>query len=92
MRVTLKPRWANEEPLVVLIDDGTVTLEDGTVVGRVRKGSRTWERRPYRGARYVTARGTVPEWHGWYRGSMNARPDVADDTRVGCIRKLLGDS
>lgn len=57
-------------------------------IGRVEKGTRSWERRS-KGNRYVNARGRTPEWHGWVPNSRNARPDVTGDTRGEVLAKLI---
>ena len=79
------------EYVVVLDAHGRAFLggTDGPDLGRVARGSRTWERRS-RGNRYVNARGSTAEWHGWVPGSRSARPDEYADTRNELLCKLIG--
>lgn len=82
------------DSVVQVAEDGTVwfgAIEGvvrGAPIGRVVKGTREWERRSP-GARYVNARGTTPEWHGYAAGGRGWRPDVRADTRGETIAKLI---
>jgi hypothetical protein len=81
--------FADVPDTVVLIDSDGYVSADGVALGRIEKGTRTWERRS-RGNRYVNARGQTTEWHGWAAGwSTSPRPDVRADTRREVLLRLL---
>jgi len=65
-----------------------VVAEDGTVLGVVYKGTRTWERRTP-GRRYVNARGETPCWY--IHGDGSGRYRISYDTRKQAAEELVRD-
>ena len=86
------PKGSIQVPETVVNIDaetGDVTLEDGTPIGRVRKGTRTYSPPTHKGSRIVKYHKQVPEWHGWYADRTYGRPDERRDTRKEVLEYLI---
>lgn len=92
-RVVVRRRsWESSstpEPTVLIDSEGNVTREDGTPIGYVTKGTRTYSPPTHKGSRIARYHKQVAEWHGWSPGPRLWPPDAREDTRLDVIRKLM---